>query len=481
MIGRGLACASCAEPAGCRRRLAAEAFSGPMRHARPQRVRRRVHAVMILSFTVPVLVACLLFAFYSHRRARAADLAFAKLFDALAEGVAGLAPAGDAEALGAWIRQQAALPQVALLAVYDEQDRPLAVACLDAAKRQALADLWRRRPGEASGGARLELPDRGEVEVSYLSRRLTSRSARPGYLGLLVVRAADLGLMAPGPAEAWRAFYGPVAGLGLVGLLVALVWADRGVLKPLARFLDVGRRALTLPQEEAPQAKPETLGRLVEAVESLPAENQRWREEAKRLSRTVDRRVDAMTRHITRELRSAFKKAATDPLTGLGNRRVLDENLGALISQSLDANADLSMVLIDLDRFKDLNDAYGHQVGDDALRFVGGLLSGCLREDDIAVRLGGDEFVLLLPGVGSTEARNIVQRLIALFRQRCSCYDVSPSLSMSAGVVSLMDHPTREATEFMERADRALYAAKEDGRGRVKICSASMMPRTTGW
>ena len=201
----------------------------------------------------------------------------------------------------------------------------------------------------------------------------------------------------------------------------------------------------------------------------VTAESEHWRQEALHLNLSVDRRVDSMTRHITRELRNAFKQAATDPLTGLGNRRALDENLGQLIEQSVDAGADLSLVMLDLDGFKLVNDTHGHQVGDDALRFVGGMLAGSCREDDIAVRLGGDEFVLLLPGVQSKDAGRIAERLNALFRQRCSAYQLSRPLTISAGVVSLHDHPTRDPREFLRCADLALYTVKKAGRNGVEI------------
>ena len=451
-----------------------------MRGANPDHIRRRTHAVLILCFAGSLLAACSLFVVQGHRRSQAADSAWLTLFDALADQVASMAPAGNLEGLRKWSEQQAGLPQVWLLAVYDEEDRPLTVACPEASKRQALTDLWERRPAAASGAVAVELPDQGEVEVRYLSQKLVSHSAQPAYLRLLLVGAPDPSVMPPMSGRAWRVFYGPVAGFGMVALLVSLVWVDRRVLKPLMRFLAVSRRALPNLKDAHPDAGLRTMSGLLEAVENLQAENILWREKASQLSRTVDRRVDATTRHIARQLRQASKQAATDPLTGLGNRRGIDENLGALLGQSLDAGVDLSLVLIDLDRFKELNDTHGHEAGDEALRFVGGLLSGCMRKEDLAVRLGGDEFVLLLPGLGANQAGNIARRLIALFGQRCGAYELSPPLSMSAGIVSLMEHPTRQPKEFLERADRALYAAKQLGGSQAEVYTSRLQARVMG-
>jgi diguanylate cyclase (GGDEF)-like protein len=97
------------------------------------------------------------------------------------------------------------------------------------------------------------------------------------------------------------------------------------------------------------------------------------------------------------------------------------------------------------------------------------MLAGCCREDDIAVRLGGDEFTLLLPGIRSQDAKLIAERLNALFRQRCRAFQLERPLTISAGVVSLHDYPTRDAREFLRCADLALYAVKKAGRNGVEI------------
>jgi diguanylate cyclase (GGDEF)-like protein len=366
------------------------------------------------------------------------------------------------------MKRRQTLPCIALLAVYDDQDRPISVGCGDPGLRRALMPLWEERP-LASGTFRPDRPTGHPTPFSYSSRRVTVDAAAPTCLGLLVVRAPREGVFGPASLGAWRFFYLPVLGLAAGALPICLLLADRAALRPLIRFVSVARAARRSRRGAAPPRQPETMNRLIDEIEQLRVESEHWRQEAQHLNRSVDRRVDSMTRHITRELRNAFKQAATDPLTGLGNRRALDENLGQLIEQSIDAGADLSLVMIDLDGFKTLNDTYGHQAGDHTLRFLGGMLAGSCREDDIAVRLGGDEFVLLLPGVRSKDAERIAERLNALFRQRCSDYKLGSPLTISAGIVSLRDCPTRNAQEFLRCADTALYAVKQAGRNGVEI------------
>lgn len=434
----------------------------------PEHIRRLTTALMTLSVALPVAAACALFYVNAQCQARYADADFAALCDSLAAQIRSLDRAGDDSAVTAWIARRMTLPHVALLAVYDDQDRPISVGCSDPALRRALTPLWETRP-PAPGTFHPDWPAGQPTSFSYDARRLAVGSGAPTYLGLLVVRAPREAISEPASLQAWRFFYLPVLGLASGALLIGLLLSDRVALRPLHRFISVAQAALRSRRGAASPPERKTINRLIDEIECLHAEGEYWRQEAQQLNLSVDRRVHSMTRHITRELRDAFKQAATDPLTGLGNRRALDENLGQLIEQSIDAGADLSLVMLDLDGFKLVNDTHGHQVGDDTLRFVGGMLAGCCREDDIAVRLGGDEFVLLLPGVRSQDAAQIAERLNALFRQRCRAFQLERPLTISAGVVSLHDYPTRDPHTFLRCADLALYAVKRSGRNGVEI------------
>ena len=110
-------------------------------------------------------------------------------------------------------------------------------------------------------------------------------------------------------------------------------------------------------------------------------------------------------------------KAATDPLTGLYNRRHFSRVLDQLYAEAQRYNKDLSCVMIDMDGFKQLNDTFGHQVGDQLLVLAGKVISANMRRMDVAARYGGDEFVLLLPHANADEAAGVAQRIRAEFKQ----------------------------------------------------------------
>jgi len=151
------------------------------------------------------------------------------------------------------------------------------------------------------------------------------------------------------------------------------------------------------------------------------------------------------------------KIGATDPLTGLLNRRGLDEALAI-------APLPVSVLILDLDRFKDFNDTYGHPAGDRALQAVAVALKSVLRDDAIVARIGGEEFVVCLPAMASADAVRVADRL----RQAVAdCDKFASRLTVSAGVATAMERSDLDAA-FVE-ADRALYQAKEAGRNKIVL------------
>lgn len=168
-------------------------------------------------------------------------------------------------------------------------------------------------------------------------------------------------------------------------------------------------------------------------------------------------------------LRKALKEESIrDPLTGLFNRRWLDETLDREIPRCLREQSELSLAVVDLDHFKAVNDTWGHDVGDVVLVRLARLLQDGCRRHDVAARFGGEEFVLVLPGLGPAEAAEVVERLLSEFRER----DFGPKgprrITFSAGVAAVPGH-ARDRDTLFRMADRALYEAKSSGRNRVVI------------
>jgi two-component system cell cycle response regulator len=163
---------------------------------------------------------------------------------------------------------------------------------------------------------------------------------------------------------------------------------------------------------------------------------------------------------------TSFKTAAhTDSLTGLSNRRAFDAELAQRMSERAENESSLSLMLLDIDHFKQLNDTYGHRAGDYVLSQLGKILSESLRESDVPARYGGEEFGIVLPRTDLTRAQPAGKRLVStiagtVFHFETNAIHVTASIGLAEAVVG--DVPGT----LLERADTALYAAKEAGRNR---------------
>ncbi|MBF0530404.1 MAG: diguanylate cyclase, partial [Deltaproteobacteria bacterium] len=155
-----------------------------------------------------------------------------------------------------------------------------------------------------------------------------------------------------------------------------------------------------------------------------------------------------------------------DGLTGLLNRRYLDEGLKREINSARAGNSSLGFLLIDLDHFKKVNDKYGHQVGDDVLREVSGEIQNVVREMGMACRYGGEEMCVLLPGATWVKAREVAERLRARCeKRRYTIHHIRQT--MSIGVSAFPDPSGAES--LVTDADAAVYQAKSAGRNQVAV------------
>ncbi|RMH16939.1 MAG: GGDEF domain-containing protein, partial [Acidobacteria bacterium] len=164
------------------------------------------------------------------------------------------------------------------------------------------------------------------------------------------------------------------------------------------------------------------------------------------------------------------REARLDPLTELPVRRVLDGRLQLVFRQARDEGKPLAVILCDIDHFKRINDTWGHDAGDEALRRVARVLDGTRREGDLCCRYGGEEFTLLLESTGGDAALHLAERLRAAVEALDFAYGGEPiPLTLSAGVASHPELFVTTASELLLLADEALYAAKEGGRNRVLL------------
>ncbi|HLW96387.1 MAG TPA: diguanylate cyclase [Solirubrobacteraceae bacterium] len=168
-----------------------------------------------------------------------------------------------------------------------------------------------------------------------------------------------------------------------------------------------------------------------------------------------------------RNLARSQSRAATDALTGLANRRALEDTIKRMVAQAHRAELPLAALMLDLDHFKQINDDFGHAKGDEILAAFGAQLEDVLRAGDFAARYGGEEFMVLLPGTGAEGALVLAERLrVAVHAIRVNGLD--RKITASVGVAVLGEHAL-DAEGLERAADRALYVAKAGGRDRVQL------------
>jgi diguanylate cyclase (GGDEF)-like protein len=179
--------------------------------------------------------------------------------------------------------------------------------------------------------------------------------------------------------------------------------------------------------------------------------------------------MTATLKHFQR-FSSIKDMAIYDTLTNVHNRRYFDERIGAETQKSFLSGTPLSLVMVDIDYFKNVNDTYGHTEGDKVLCKIASLLKNSVRKDDIVARYGGEEFVLILPGAKLEVTSMIAERIRRLVET--TLFEVGQTqihLTISLGISNLPSHRTRSKEELTKMADHALYEAKRGGRNRVCI------------
>jgi diguanylate cyclase (GGDEF)-like protein len=174
---------------------------------------------------------------------------------------------------------------------------------------------------------------------------------------------------------------------------------------------------------------------------------------------------------LTRQRREMEKHAAHDPLTGLHNRRMFDERLNHEFERGRRYSRPLSILMLDVDDFKKINDKYGHHWGDVVLQAVARVIGERTRKSDISARYGGEEFILMLPEVALEGGAQAGEKL----RQEIASLKFDPdsgpsfSLTVSIGVASTSARRYEDGQTVVKEADLALYRAKRSGKNRVEF------------
>jgi diguanylate cyclase (GGDEF)-like protein len=315
----------------------------------------------------------------------------------------------------------------------------------------ARGDAWPvDPPGGLSGSGR-----------AVVRARLGELASRAG-LGHLASRAAaesaallrDLGLPLPTGARDRQA--PPIAETLATGLDAAVV----------DRISQRVRSSFGLSQTLAAPIR--TGQGLIGAIVLFRRDRAPWPDSARRLLFGAARETATALERAT-TLREATAQASTDALTGLPNRRYFDEFCGLLARRRRSGDA-VAALMIDIDHFKRLNEAYGHPVGDVVLKRVAGAIAAAVRDEDVPARVGGEEFAVLLRNPGSTVAAEVGERVRRAVRA-LELGDVGvETVTVSVGVANSLG-ANEPIPDLVERADQALRRAKRSGRDKVVAAS----------
>jgi diguanylate cyclase (GGDEF)-like protein len=200
-----------------------------------------------------------------------------------------------------------------------------------------------------------------------------------------------------------------------------------------------------------------------------------------RRARDREQRLEQLVNRRTEELQAALAKveeiSRIDSLTGVANRRYFEERLAATWKMAARAARPVSVIMLDIDRFKQYNDNLGHQAGDECLRQIAEALgSGLLRDNDLVARYGGEEFVILLYDADGDGAARVARRIIEgvdALKLRHPESDISPYVTVSLGCATARVGELDDPYVLVDRADRALYDAKRAGRSQLKVFAST--------
>jgi diguanylate cyclase (GGDEF)-like protein len=208
----------------------------------------------------------------------------------------------------------------------------------------------------------------------------------------------------------------------------------------------------------------EVIGSVLTTAQDVASESER-----RRIHDSVTQAAPVLAN--LRNLALAEMRAATDALTGLPNRRAIDDHLKRLLAQAGRSLVPMSAILLDLDHFKQINDTYGHERGDEVLAALGAVMRSKLRGSDFAGRSGGEEFIVLLPDTDRSGAMRVAEHLRQAMHS-LNLPGITRAVTASFGVATYPDDAL-DGDTLLRLADRALYSAKQNGRDRVEATSSA--------
>ena len=259
-----------------------------------------------------------------------------------------------------------------------------------------------------------------------------------------------------------------VLGIGLA--LVVAYFITRQITKPISMLVikskESGVRSNTFNLGDVPKNTPIEIAQLWIAISSLITRLQRSNNEVKKLNYSLSKEVKVATAKLRETNKYLYRISSRDHLTKIANRRYFEDTINKVIEIKQGEKA--SIILIDVDEFKYINDTYGHDAGDLALVHIAELMKKCTREGDLPARLGGDEFVIYIRNCGPKSLNRVAENLRKAVEDNPIIWAGEEiSLSLSVGIVNHEIDGEITLTQLLKYADEAMYVSKENGRNRV--------------
>jgi diguanylate cyclase (GGDEF)-like protein len=248
-----------------------------------------------------------------------------------------------------------------------------------------------------------------------------------------------------------------VTGICLLTLLLSL-WLARTLIRPLNQIgKAISQFTQNLSLSPLPTRRHDELGQLARDL------------------RKMQEKILAQISELNANQVAMQRMAHDDPLTGLPNRRLFFSRLEHAIANANRSGKQVGLLYVDLDYFKEINDTYGHAVGDEVLRAVAGLLSSVTRSGDTVARLGGDEFIILFDEIEDSKTLvSIAQKLLSYMQNRMLIQGHDLQVKASLGI-SLYPRDGEDAETLVQNADKAMYSSKRDGRNQITMAQGNLL------